>query len=129
MRYIVYLAAFAACVGACSGSESEAPPSPPPAPVESAAGKTPNRISERLHGTWQSDAMTVKIDLASGTYSGVVLGEPFNRKITILDEYANVVTFKSDSSTITAQFQSDGGLLLTKQGVEGGIPVLLKRAE
>jgi hypothetical protein len=73
--------------------------------------------------------MTVTFDWENGTYSGVGLGELFNRKLILVSEDANtnVVVFKSDESTIVCQFLPDGSIVLRKQ-IEGGIPVILTRA-
>ena len=70
--------------------------------------------------------MTVTFDFENGIYSGVVFGQEFSRKLTLVSEKANIVTFRSGDTKIICQFQDDGGIMLTK---EGGIPVLLKKAE
>jgi hypothetical protein len=92
--------------------------------LQISCSKTPGP-HERLNGTWQSDLMTVTIDFAGGRYSGVAFGQPFSKRLTLVSEYANVVTFKSDETAIVCQIQSDDRILLTK---EGGIPVLFTRA-
>lgn len=81
-------------------------------------------LYKKLDGTWVSDVFTVQIDTAAGVYAGVVMGQPFERKMTFVKEMANVVIFKADDNQIVAQFQDDGSLMLTK---EGGIPALVKR--
>jgi hypothetical protein len=69
--------------------------------------------------------MTAEIDFDQETYTGIAMGKPFSHKLTLIKEYANIVIFKSDDSTITAQLQENGNVMLTK---EGGIPLIFKRA-
>lgn len=69
--------------------------------------------------------MTVTFDFEKGVYSGVAFGQPFSKRLSLVSEQVNVVVFRSGDTTITCQIQGDGAILLTK---EGGIPVLLKRA-
>lgn len=88
-----------------------------------------SKLSERLNGTWESDLGTARIDLASGVYSGAFMGEPFERRIKVLNEYDNVVVFKSDTSTIAALFLEDGRLMLKKQGQQGALPFVLRRVK
>jgi len=86
-------------------------------------GKKPH---ERLNGTWKSDIMTVTIDFDSGTYEGVALGQIFTKKLRLVSEKANVVTFMSGESKIIAQIADDDSIILTK---EGGIPIRLERVD
>jgi len=72
--------------------------------------------------------MTVTIDFPSHKYAGVIMGEQFSHYLELVNENANVVVFKESDATIVCQFQDDGGIMLTKQGNEGGIPLLLHRA-
>jgi len=81
---------------------------------------------ESLNGTWKNNIMTATFDFDKGTYSGVALGQPFNNKLTLVSEDANVVVFKSGGNKVICQFQDDGGIMLTK---EGGIPLVLARAK
>jgi hypothetical protein len=82
-------------------------------------------VSDQLNGTWQSDVFTVTIDFNNGTYKGVALGQPFDRKLTLVEEQANTARFKADDIDVVAQLQEDGSLILTR---DGGIPVVLQRA-
>ena len=81
---------------------------------------------DEIKGTWVSDIMTVIIDFDKGIYKGVAIGEAFSRKLTLMDEFANIVIFKAGENTITAQIMRDGSIMLTKNG---GIPVILERHE
>lgn len=83
---------------------------------------------DRLNGTWTSDLMTVTIDFPAQKYSGVAMGQPFSQSLTLVSEQANVVTFQTNATTIVCQIQENGDIMLTKQGAEGGIPILLHRA-
>jgi len=83
-------------------------------------------LHERLNGTWQNDIMTVTFDFENWIYSGVILGQEFSRKLTLVSAKANIVTFRSDDTKIICQFQEDGRIMLTK---DGGIPVLLRKIE
>lgn len=83
-------------------------------------------LHEKLNGVWVSDLMTVEIDFAKGTYSGVAMGNTFDQDLSLVKEFANVVIFKSNGNQITAQFQENGSVMLTK---EGGFPAILKRAK
>ena len=95
-------------------------------------GSGDKAIHETLNGTWVSDIFTVTIDFDKGTYKGVGLGQPFDRKLVLVAEEANLVTFTIDDSTIIAQIHEDGDTItLTKQMEDGssGIPVTLKRSD
>lgn len=83
-------------------------------------------LHEKLNGTWTSNTMTVVFDFDAGTYRGAALRERFSKKLTLVEEYANIVVFRSDGTEVVCQFQGDGKIMLTKKG---GIPVLLKRNE
>lgn len=83
-------------------------------------------LHESLNGSWKNDMMTVTFDFNKGVYTGVVLGQPFSHKLALISEQANVVVFKSDESQIVCQFQSNGSIMLTK---EGGIPLVFTRVE
>ena len=94
------------------------------------SGSDDKALHEIMNGTWVSDIMTVTIDFDKGTYKGVALGQPFDRKLTLVEEEANLVTFKADENTIICQVHEDGDTItLTKQLEDGGsgIPVTLKR--
>ncbi len=73
--------------------------------------------------------MTVTIDFPSHKYSGVVMGEQFSHYLDLVSESANLVIFKESDATIVCQIQDDGTIMITKQGPEGGIPVILHRAK
>jgi hypothetical protein len=86
-------------------------------------------LHDRLNGTWQSDLMTVTIDFNKGVYSGVAMGQTFSEGLKLLSENANLVTFLAGKdATIMVQMQQDGSIMLTKEGPEGGIPIILKRS-
>ncbi|WP_180146325.1 hypothetical protein [Desulfoluna butyratoxydans] len=68
--------------------------------------------------------MTVKFDFDKGIYSGVGLGQSFSHKLSIVNEEANIVIFKSDDAKIVCQIQDNGSIILTK---EGGIPLLFEK--
>ena len=91
-----------------------------------AVAASAQELHERLNGTWHNDIMTVTFDFENRIYSGVVLGQEFSRKLTLVSEKANIVTFRSDDTKIICQFQEDGRIMLTK---DGGIPVLLRKIE
>ncbi len=84
---------------------------------------------DRLNGTWTSDIMTITIDFPAHKYSGVAMGEPFSHYLDLVSENANVVVFKESDATIVCQIQDDGSIMITKQGSEGGIPMILHRAK
>jgi hypothetical protein len=86
-------------------------------------------LHDRLNGTWTSDVMTVTINFPAHKYSGVAMGEQFSHYLDLVSENANVVVFKESDATIVCQIQDDGGIMLTKQGSEGGIPVILHRSK
>ena len=71
--------------------------------------------------------MTVTIDFPGHKYSGVAMGQQFSHSLDLVSENANVVVFKDSDATIVCQIQDDGGIMLTKQGAEGGIPIILHR--
>ena len=78
-----------------------------------------------LHGSWKSDLFTVSIDKGAKTYQGISLGERFSHTFEVIEARANYMVLKlSKGSIITAQFQTDGSLLLTKQG---GMPITVVR--
>jgi hypothetical protein len=87
---------------------------------------TGEKPHEKLNGKWTSDVMTVKIDFDKGTYSGVAMGRRFNDDLKLVEESSEVVVFKADGDKITAQFQPDGGILLTKKA---GVSVQMQPAE
>ncbi|MGB8414419.1 MAG: hypothetical protein WCE23_16510 [Candidatus Binatus sp.] len=84
---------------------------------------------DRLNGTWTSNIMTVTIDFPAHKYSGVAMGEQFSHYLDLVSENANVVVFKESDATIVCQIQDDGSIMITKQGSEGGIPLILHRAK
>jgi outer membrane lipoprotein-sorting protein len=84
------------------------------------------KLSDKLNGKWQSDLMTVSIDLKSGTYNGVAMGEPFKHKVKVKEETDMYVILIVDENQITAQFNGDDRVTLTK---EGGIPIAFTRAK
>lgn len=90
-----------------------------------AACDDPPAPHERLNGTWTSNIATAQFDFAAGVYKGVSLGEPFDKKLKLVEEMGNSVVFMSDDTRITAQLQDDGSVVLMK---EGGLPVRLTRA-
>jgi hypothetical protein len=94
--------------------------------IQGCGGENNENYHEKLNGRWTSDLMTVEIDFGSGTYTGVALGQQFSREIELVSATKEVIEFTSNGTTIIAQFQSDGSILLTR---DGGIPVNLKRAE
>jgi hypothetical protein len=97
-----------------------------------AAGCSRSRGSsphDRLNGTWTSNIMTVTIDFPAHKYSGVAMGEQFSHYLDLVSENANVVVFKESDATIVCQIQDDGSIMITKQGSEGGIPLILHRAK
>lgn len=84
------------------------------------------KAHEKLNGTWESKVMTVSFDFSKEKYSGISLGQAFDKKLTLVSEQGNAVVFKSNDTQITAQIQEDGSVILMK---EGGIPIVLKRAK
>jgi hypothetical protein len=84
---------------------------------------------DRLNGTWTSNIMTVTIDFPDHKYSGVVMGEQFSHYLDLVSENANIVVFKESDATVVCQIQDDGSIMITKQGPEGGIPLILHRAK
>jgi hypothetical protein len=77
-----------------------------------------------LNGAWTSSVMTVTFDFNQGTYSGTALGEPFTRKLALVNETPNGVVFSSDESLIQCDLLTNGSIRLTKQG---GLPVIFVR--
>ncbi|HOW51797.1 MAG TPA: hypothetical protein PLV42_07120 [bacterium] len=82
------------------------------------------KLHEKLNGSWKNDIMTVEYDFKGGVTRGVALGQEYEKKLSLVKEYGNVVVFMSGDSKITGQFQEDGSIMLTK---EGGLPVVFKK--
>ncbi len=85
-------------------------------------------LHDRLNGTWTSNIMTVTFDFPHHRYSGVIMGEQFSHHLDLISENPNIVVFKESDATVVCQFQDDGDIMITKQGSEGGIPLILHPA-
>lgn len=85
-----------------------------------------SKPSDKLNGTWTNDLMTVTIDVANGLYTGILLGAPVDNRFKVIKEEPEYVLLEMTNATTTykvvVQFQSNGDILMTK---EGGIPTIL----
>lgn len=81
-------------------------------------------LFKSLNGTWAGDLGTVQFDVENGLYSGIAMGEEFEKKLTFVKEMGNSVVFLSGENKITATIREDGSVLMAK---EGGVPLIYKR--
>lgn len=73
-------------------------------------------LKEELEGTWSAGFMTVTFNWEAGTYSGVMLGEPFSKTLEFISETGNEIVFKADGSLMVGRFESDGEVRVTEDG-------------
>lgn len=88
-------------------------------------------LKDKLNGAWTSGTVTVFIDFEKGTFRGVQNGRKFNRTLEFVEEYANVVEFKTDVHAYVCMFQNKeyDSISLAILSDEMDIPKLLTRWE
>jgi hypothetical protein len=96
------------------------PASTPTSPTTAALTSTTNprnlSLKEELAGTWSAGFMTVTFDWEAGTYSGVMLDEPFSKTLEFISETGNEIVFKADGSLMVGRFEPDGEVRVTEDG-------------
>jgi len=83
-------------------------------------------LQEELEGTWSAGFMTITFDWDAGTYSGVILDEPFSKTLEFVSETGNEIIFKTDGSRIVGQFGANGEVRLI-QNEDNSTTLVLKR--
>jgi len=91
-----------------------------------ACGSAPH---DKLNGTWTSDIMTVTIDFPNHKYTGSGFGHNWSHYLELVSEKGNVIQFKESDAVVMCQLESDGTMILTKEGSEGGIPLVMHRVK
>lgn len=106
------------------------PASTPPAPTTATLTSTTNpenlSLREELEGTWSAGFMTITFNWDAGTYSGVMLDEPFSKTLEFVSETGNEIVFKADGSLIVGRFDPNGEVRLTENG-DSSTTLVLKR--
>ena len=72
--------------------------------------------AQRLNGTWRNETTTFRIDFTTGTFEGATLGQIVSGSLQIVQEQDNMVVFKANNQTMTAQFQDENTVLLSEEG-------------
>lgn len=125
--WVVGLLAIASA-SCTAGAVTNATPSTPISPSAIAVPSDSANISRQaaLAGTWSSGLMIVTFNWNAGTYSGVMLGEPFSKNLEFISETENEVVFETDGSRLVGQFQADGEVKLI-QNRDSSTALLLRR--
>jgi hypothetical protein len=83
-------------------------------------------LKEALEGTWSAGFMTITFNWDAGTYSGVMLGEPFSKTLEFVSETENEIIFKTNGSRIVGQFEANGEVRLIQDG-DSSTTLILKK--
>ncbi|MBD2067858.1 hypothetical protein H6F93_10045 [Leptolyngbya sp. FACHB-671] len=83
-------------------------------------------LKEELEGTWSAGFMTITFNWEAGTYSGVMLDEPFSKTLEFVSETGNEIVFKADGSLMVGRFDPNGEVRLT-ESADSSSTLRLKR--
>ncbi|MBD2057321.1 hypothetical protein H6F88_15060 [Oculatella sp. FACHB-28] len=100
--------------------------SPATAALTSATNPDNLSLKEELEGTWSAGFMTVTFNWDAGTYSGVMLDEPFSKTLEFVSETGNEIVFKADGSLMVGRFDPNGEVRLT-ESADSSSTLRLKR--
>ncbi|MBD1868693.1 hypothetical protein [Leptolyngbya sp. FACHB-671] len=70
--------------------------------------------------------MTITFNWEAGTYSGVMLDEPFSKTLEFVSETGNEIVFKADGSLMVGRFDPNGEVRLT-ESADSSSTLRLKR--
>ncbi|NJL38015.1 MAG: hypothetical protein HC899_15720 [Leptolyngbyaceae cyanobacterium SM1_4_3] len=102
------------------GIATNAIPTAPTAPASTTVALTEaapvNSLKQELEGTWSAGFMTITFNWDAGTYSGVMLGEPFSKTLEFVSETDNEIVFEAGGSRMVGRFRADGKVSLTESG-------------
>jgi len=76
------------------------------------SGNLPHNI---LQGEWRDDngMMIVRFDWTSGTYSGKIFGEPFEKPLHLAQESISIVEFRTDTTgTVTVKIEDKNNMIM-----------------
>jgi hypothetical protein len=126
--WVVGLLAIASA-GCSIGMITNATPSDSTAPLATAAltSTDPANLSlqEKLKGTWSSGFITVTFNWDAGTYSGVMLDQPFSKTLEFVSETDSEIVFETNGSRMVGRFEADGEIRVTE--IDSSTSLLFKR--
>jgi hypothetical protein len=125
---LLAIASTSCAPGIATNATPSASTTPAPTTATLTSTTNPDNLSlkEELEGTWSAGFMTITFNWDAGTYSGVMLDEPFSKNLEFVSETGNEIVFKADGSLMVGRFDPNGEVRLTENG-DSSTTLVLKR--